>query len=255
MDLLSFIVAVLPVLLIGLYIYKKDMVKESSKLLFKLFSFGILSCIPVVIIGLILDGFFPEIEDMNFIQLFIYTFGTIALVEEFWKWFFVYKGAYEHNEFDSSYDMIVYASFVALGFACFENILYVYSSGIMTGLLRALLAVPGHACDGILMGIYLGLAKINEIKGDNKLSNKYKILSIFIPMITHGIYDFCLFVGNGFFVLIFLIFVIIVDVICIKKVKQISKNNIKFKYKNNYCIGCGLPVNSNFCPRCGNKNI
>ena len=37
MDLLSFIVAVLPVFIIGLYIYKKDRVKESSKLLFKLF--------------------------------------------------------------------------------------------------------------------------------------------------------------------------------------------------------------------------
>ena len=60
--------------------------------------------------------------------------------------------------------MIVYASFVALGFACFENILYVSDSGIVTGLIRAVTAVPGHVCDGILMGSYLALAKLLNIK-------------------------------------------------------------------------------------------
>ena len=84
---------------------------------------------------------------MNFIQLLFYVFVVIALVEEASKWFFVYKISYNHNEFDSLYDMIVYASFVALGFACFENILYVYSSGIVTGFVRAVSAVPGHVCE------------------------------------------------------------------------------------------------------------
>lgn len=66
MNLLSFFVAVLPVFLIGLYIYKKDVEKEPSILLFKLFMCGILSCIPAALIGLFLDNFFPEMEYMNF---------------------------------------------------------------------------------------------------------------------------------------------------------------------------------------------
>lgn len=254
MNILSFIVAILPVFLIGLYIYRKDTDKESSKILFKMFIYGILSCFPAVFFSLLFGSFFPSQDSMNFIQMFLYVFISIALVEEFFKWFLLYKGSYNHSEFDTLYDMIVYASFVALGFACFENILYVSSSGIVTGLIRAITAVPGHVCDGILMGSYLGLAKINDVRGDKKISNKYKLLSIFIPVITHGIYDFCLFWGSYLFVAIFAIFVIVLYFICIKKIKEYSNNDLKFKYKNKYCPYCGTSIASMYCPKCGNKN-
>jgi RsiW-degrading membrane proteinase PrsW (M82 family) len=191
---------------------------------------------------------------MNFIQLFIYVFIVIALVEEICKWFFLYKISYNHNEFDSLYDMIVYASFVALGFACFENILYVSSSGIVTGLVRAVSAVPGHVCDGILMGSYLSLAKVNDLNGNMNLSRKYKILSILIPMITHGIYDYCLFTNNFIFIILFYIFVVIIYIITFKKIKRFSSINRKMKYRYNYCGICGTIVNSNYCPGCGRKN-
>lgn len=254
MDLLSFIIAILPVFLIGLYIYKKDKIKESSALLFQLFMFGIFSCIPSALLGSILSVFFPEMEYMNFFQLLIYVFIVIALVEEFFKWIITYKLTYYHDEFDSSYDMVVYMVFTSLGFACFENVLYVQEYGIFTGILRGVLSVPGHACDGILMGIYLGLAKLCDIKGDTKGANKYKVMSVIIPTITHGIYDFCLFWGSDFFILFFAIFVILIDVFCIKKVIDISKNSLKIKYRYKFCPHCGRVVDSNYCPQCGNKN-
>ena len=255
MNILSFIIAILPVFLIGLYIYKKDTDKESSKFLFKMFMYGIMSCFPAAFLSLFIGSFFPAEDTMNFVQMFIYVFISIALVEEFCKWFLLYKGSYNHNEFDTLYDMIVYSSFVALGFACFENILYVSDSGIVTGLIRAITAVPGHVCDGILMGSYLALAKINKVRGNDKLSYKYKWLSLIIPVITHGIYDFCLFWGSYLFVAIFAIFVIVLYVICVKKVKQYSNNDLKFKYKNKYCPYCGNLITSRYCTRCGNKNI
>lgn len=254
LSVLSLVVAILPVILIGVYIYKKDRIKESYNLLIKLFIVGISSCYPAILLSLLLGSFFPEMESMNFLQMFLYVFVVIALVEEFCKWFFLYKITYNHDEFDSLYDMIVYASFVALGFACFENVLYVSSTGIVTGLVRAVTAVPGHVCDGILMGSYLALAKNNQVNGNYELSKKYKILSIFIPVITHGIYDFCLFWDNPIFIIIFIIFVISLFIICFRKIKEISKNNIKFKDRNKYCTGCGNPVNSNFCTICGKRN-
>lgn len=254
MSVVLFLVAVLPVVLIGIYIYKKDKIKESSKLLFKLFMGGILSCFPAVILGLILGSFFPATEDMNFIQMFLYVFIVVAFAEELCKWFILYKISYNNSEFDSLYDMIVYASFIALGFACFENILYVSDAGIITGLLRAVTAVPGHVCDGILMGSYLALAKYHQVKGNNELSKKYKIFSLIMPIVTHGIYDFCLFWGSLIFVIIFAIFVMVLFVICFRKVKDVSRNNVKFMYTNNYCIRCGNSVSSNYCTRCGNKN-
>lgn len=254
MNILSFIVAILPVFLIGLYIYKKDSSKESSKFIFKIFMYGILSCFPAAFLSLKVGNLFSSTDNMNFFQMFLYVFISIALVEEFCKWFFLYRLSYNHHEFDTLYDMIVYASFVALGFACFENVLYVSDSGFVTGLIRAVTAVPGHVCDGILMGSYLGLAKVNDTRGNKKLSTKYKILSLVIPVITHGIYDFCIFWGSYLFVAIFSIFVIVLYIICIRKIKDYSSNDLKFKYNNKYCPCCGLLVNSRYCPCCGNEN-
>lgn len=254
MSVWSFLIAVLPVILIGIYIYKKDRVKESSKLLFKLFIGGVFACFPTALLGSCLESLFPSMDDMNFFQMFLYVFISISLIEELCKWLFLYKLSYNHSEFDSLYDMIVYASFVALGFACLENILYVASSGFIVGLMRAVTAVPGHVCDGILMGSYLALAKNNQIDGNNKISKKYKILSIVVPIVTHGIYDLCLFWDNPLFIIIFIIFVISLFIICFKKVKEMSDNNIKFGFQSQYCLGCGKPVNNNFCSNCGRRN-
>lgn len=255
MDLSSFIIAILPVFLIGFLIYIRDKIKDPSHVLFKLFLLGILSSIPTIIVSLFLDIFFPSVEEMNFIQLILYVFGSIALVEEYFKWLFLYKFSYNHQEFDSTYDMIVYAVFVSLGFACFENILYVYAYGNITGLIRAISAVPGHACYGIIMGMYLSIAKIHDINGDISKKNKYMIFSLLIPIIMHGIYDFFAIVGGLLFIILFFIFIVFVDIYCIIKVKELSDNSIRFKYKNKYCTNCGLPVNSNYCTNCGNKNL
>lgn len=226
MSLLLFLVAVLPIILIGIYIYKKDKEKEPSRLLLKLFIFGIISCFPAVSFGLFINSYFSEINNMNFIELFIYVFLDIALVEEFCKWFFVYRIAYNHSEFDTVYDMIVYSSFVALGFACFENILYVQSAGFTTGIARAVSAVPGHICDGVLMGFYLGFSKVNKVNGERLLFYKNVCFSILIPALTHCIYDFCLFYGSELFIILFLIFLLNLIMFCINKVKNISTNDI-----------------------------
>jgi len=227
-DFLSMFVAVLPVILIGLYIYKKDRVKEPLKLLFKLFILGILSCFPSIGSGILLGLLFPQVSDMNVIKLFMYVFVTIALVEEFYKWLFLYKFSYFHDEFTSSYDMIVYSVFVALGFAFFENVLYVSGYGMKAALVRFVSAVPGHACNGILMGMYLGIAKLNEYKGEFNISRRYKYLSLIVPIIVHGIYDFCAYYGSAVFVIIFLLFVLFVDIYCLIKVKKISSNSVRF---------------------------
>lgn len=233
MFFISLIVAIFPIFIIGLYIYRKDREKESSNFLFQLFIGGIISCFPAIILGSFLGKIFPPEEEMNSIQLLSYVLISISFSEELCKWLFLYNLSYNHDEFDTLYDMIVYASFVALGFACFENILYVYNNGIFIGLLRAVTAVPGHVCDGILMGSYLSLAKFSYVKGNKVNSMKYKMFSLMIPIIVHGIYDFCLFKGNILFVFLFVIFVIALCIICIKKVKEISMNDLRFRYRNN----------------------
>ena len=253
MDFLSIFIAVLPVVLIGIYIYKKDKIKESKSLILKLFLFGIFSCFPAVLFGSIIGNFFPKIEDMNFFELFLYCFIAISLIEELSKWFFTYKLTYYHIEFDSLYDMIVYAVFISLGFSFLENILYVKEYGIMTGILRGFLSVPGHACDGVFMGYYLGLAKTSALNNRDNLKKKNLLLSVLVPTIMHGIYDFCLFTGNLLLIIFFFVFVIYVYVHSVKKIKKVSSIDGKIGYRDKICLDCGCVVNGNYCSNCGRK--
>lgn len=256
--LILFFISILPVILIGAYIYRKDYDKEPRKLLIKLFGSGILSCLFVLLMSELLFKVFPilakEYQELNMWQLIIKVFLGIALVEEFWKWIFVYKISYHSKYFDHIYDMIIYATFVSLGFAFLENILYVFSSGIGVGLFRAITSVPGHASHGVMMGYYLGLAKLSEINNNHQLKKKNMILSLIVPTILHGIYDYCLMTGKVIFVLLFFIFVILLYIYAVKRLKKFSLIKRKIKYKYNYCPFCGYKVNSDYCPICGHKN-
>ncbi len=256
--LILFIISALPVVLLGIYIYKKDRNKEPLKLLIKLFLGGILSCFLVLFLSGILGSIFPiltaETSELNLLELIIRVVIGIALIEEICKWFFVYFFSYNSKEFDEIYDMIIYSTFVALGFAFFENLLYVFQGGISTGIVRAILAVPGHAWDGVFMGYYLGIAKQSSINNNKKLTKKNIILSILVPTILHGFYDYCLFTGNLIFILMFLVFIILLYIHSIKRIKRMASIKGKMKYKDNYCSQCGHPVNSNYCPKCGRKN-
>lgn len=267
--------AALPVILICRYIYMKDRNKESSGLLTKLFMCGILSCFLVLIISGILFIFIPsfnkDIETMRFIEALIYAFIGVALIEESCKWLMVYKIGYNNKEFDEIYDMIVYAVFVSLGFAFFENVLYVLGkenviAGIATGISRALLAVPGHAWNAVFMGYYLCLAKLYSKQGKKDLEKKNIYKSIVIPTILHGIYDFCLFANVEVFIMIFFVFVITMYIISIKKVKEVAQITNRTPQPqpqlqpipitpptNNFCPVCGTKVIGNFCTNCGTR--
>lgn len=257
-EIILFSVSVAPIILLGTYIYKKDRNKEPVKLLIKLFLGGIISCFLVSIMSGILSLIFPifsaDVETLNLLELIIRVFIGIALVEELCKWIMSYNIAYNNSDFEEIYDMMVYSVFVALGFAFFENLLYVYDRGVFVGILRAILAVPGHACDGVFMGYYLGLAKQCSLNNRKDLKIKYIILSILVPTIMHGIYDYCLFTGKIIFIIVFIVFVITVYVFTIKKIKKMSAIKKKMKYKDSYCPNCGFIVDSNFCPMCGRKN-
>ncbi len=254
--------AILPVLVIGTYVNRKDKTKEPVSILVKLFISGILSCFVVLFVSDILGSVFPILssssEKTNLIEILIYTFIGVALVEEGSKLLMVYSVGYKNKEFDEIYDIIIYSVFVALGFAAFENILYVLGNetieaSITTGVLRAVLAVPGHACDGLFMGYYLSLAKISELQNQKEESKKYLLKSLLIPVILHGTYDFCILAGMPIFLLVFLVFVIWMYINSIKKLKFVATNNRSLYSQNKYCAYCGAQATGVFCGHCGHR--
>lgn len=252
------ILAILPVILICKYVYKKDREKEPAILLLKLFFLGIISCFLVLIVSNIISYIFPfmnkDTTNMTFLEVFLYSFVCVGLVEECCKWFMVYNVGYHNKEFDEPYDIIVYSIFVALGFAAFENFLYVLPNDSITiGVTRGLLAVPGHACDAIFMGYYLSIAKL-KAKGNNEAIERKNIYkSILIPTLLHGIYDFCLLSGEPFLLGTFLVFIIGLYKISLKRLKEVASTVKKLEYKNKYCPYCGALVDGNYCSICGSK--
>ena len=251
--------SVLPVIILAFYIYNKDKDKEPVGLLVKLFFGGAGSIFITLIVSLLLSLFFPGIlsgtANLSFIELFFHVFFGVALVEESSKWIVLYHTSYNHYQFDQVFDMVVYSAFVALGFACFENILYILQySKPSTIILRGICAVPCHFFNGIFMGYYLSMAKVSDIKKDCSSKKKYMFLSILIPMLLHGVYDFCLFSGNMGFIIIFFGFMICLYIKSFSSIKKMSSENKMLKFNNRYCPYCGTPVRTDFCTGCGCKN-
>lgn len=241
MSSLLLFLAIIPVIIILTYIYLKDRNKEPWSLLIKLFFMGIASCFLVLLMSEMLFKIFPFMDKdtayMTFFETMAYSFIGVALIEEFCKWLMTFIGSYKHKAYDEVYDGIVYSVYVSLGFACLENILYVFmNKSIVVGISRGILSVPGHACDAVFMGYYLSLAKVYASQGKKKLEKRNLILSVLVPTILHGIYDFCLFASIDVLLIVFLIFVIAMYIFSIKKIKLLAaqyKNTPQPQQQNN----------------------
>lgn len=258
--------AIFPIVVLCYYIYLKDINKEPSSLLAKIFILGFFSAIPVVIVEVVLSDFFQS-DSGSFLSIFISTFISVALVEEGFKWFITKLVGYNNKEFDEIYDIIVYAVFASLGFACIENILYVFQNGLGNAILRALISVPGHTCFAVLMGYFFSEAKIASVNQNNGIYRKNICYSILVPTVAHTLFDAIIFyasyINSLLFVLVFFIFYIIMVVCCFKMVNKVSKlqHNISTKLSDGSISNNGngqIVFNStisefNFCPICGNN--
>ena len=102
------------------------------------------------------------------------------------------------------------------------------------------------------MGYFYSLAKYAWHNKNIKLYRKNLILSIIVPTLLHGFFDFCLFSGSVILMIVFLIFIIIMYIKSFGLVNRLSKEDQKIINKK-YCSYCGNLVNSNYCSYCGNK--
>lgn len=184
------LLAVAPAIIIIAYIYFKDKFeKEPWKLLLKNFILGAtVSVILTLLLSYFIGSVFSEFDELSIFDMFLKAFFTVALVEEFSKYIIVWF-AQKNKEFNEPFDGIVYAVMVSMGFATLENVLYVYSYGFETGILRAFTAVPAHATFAILMGYFMGKAKFSN---NRLLLNTTGLL---VAIVFHGAYDFFLFIN------------------------------------------------------------
>ena len=227
MNVLIFI-TILPSYLLGRYIYNMDRVeKEPRGLLIGLFLAGVAAVFLTLILSDLSESLLPILkqEGPDIKSLIIYNFLGVALIEEFCKWIFLVLCTWKNKHFNFLFDGIVYGVFVALGFATLENFLYVFNpeGGISTAILRAVLSVPAHAFFGVFMGYYYGIARMN--KNQKKGCLIFIVLSLIVPVLLHGIFDFCLSGEHLIYIAIYAIFIIILYVVSFRRIKRLSKND------------------------------
>ncbi len=222
------LLSIIPSIILFSIVWKNDTVeKEPPALLWKLFFCGALTIITAVAIGLFGEGFLSEAvpDQTSMLYLFIDNFILTALVEEGGKYFVLKKVTWKNKEFNYTFDAVVYSVVVSLGFATFENILYVFQNGIGTAITRAIFSVPGHVIDAIFMGYFYGLARRAHGAGEEGAAKRYLFEALLIPVIMHGFYDFCLSTEDGMFILLFLVYEVVITVVAVKKLKSLSKND------------------------------
>ncbi len=219
------LLAILPSIILFYIVWKGDRYeKEPPKLLWKLFGFGALTTISASIIEVVLgDWILSSILKPGMLFWFIENFFIVAICEEAGKYIVLKKITWKHPAFNYTFDAVVYAVTVSLGFATVENILYLVDSGFGVAMGRALFAVPGHVIDAIYMGYYFGLARYADAFGDERLKKKNLKLAFIVPVLIHGFYDFCLSTENGGFILLFLVFEGVITTLAVRKFTRLSK--------------------------------
>ena len=121
------------------------------------------------------------------------------------------------------FDGVVYAVFVSLGFAAFENVLYVFRYGLSVVLPRALLAIPGHMGFAVFVGCFYGRAKLCESCGDEAGKTGNLILGWLSATVLHGIYDSCAMIGSGASTVAFLVFVVLMYIVVLRRIDRESR--------------------------------
>ncbi|MCR4724536.1 MAG: PrsW family intramembrane metalloprotease [Clostridia bacterium] len=213
--------AIIPAVILLFEIYKYDRLeKESGGLLRSLVLKGIVATALAVVtekIGIAILG--RLFSDDSFIYYVILMYFVVGLSEEGFKYLLLRITTWNSPEFNCRFDGVVYAVFVALGFALWENISYVFSYGLGTALVRAVTAVPGHACFGVFMGTWYGLAKKQQLWGQEDLSVVSRTVAVVLPVLIHGTYDLLATMGNTW---IFILFIGVMFAISFSTIKKQS---------------------------------
>jgi len=210
------VISVAPVFIILVYIYFRDKYEKEpiGLLLLSLFS-GSLVAVAAILIENFLSTFNTYTETYR--SAAYNAFVVASFSEETCKFLALYLLIWRNKNFNERFDGIVYAVFVSLGFAMIENLFYVYSGGMSTGVVRAFTAIPLHAFTGIFMGFYLGFARFQV---GNKMANF--ILAFVIPFLIHGLYDFFLMTQQAIMIAVWLPFFIYLWIKSFRKMKTLS---------------------------------
>ena len=219
--------ALLPALFLMRYIYRKDTIeKEPKGMLTGLVFLGVAAAVVAVIFETLGESLLTQfLEKDSQTYTIVMAFLVVAVVEEGAKYLFLLWRTWRDPNFNFSFDGIVYAVFVSLGFAAFENISYVVGYGLTTAVARAVLAIPAHMGFAVFMGYFYARAKCCHDQGNVAGRRRNLWAAFLVAVLLHGFYDACALLGTVLSLLLFVAFVIAMYIIVIRLVKKESKED------------------------------
>jgi RsiW-degrading membrane proteinase PrsW (M82 family) len=170
-------------------------------------------------IGLRYDAY--ELAQTNKMGLFFYAILIIGMIEEIIKFIpFWLIGKYFYH-FDEPIDGIIYASFIALGFATHENIYYLSVLQGYEAMGRAIASPLVHIMFASIWGYAYGWAKI----GNHPLLPA-TVIGLILAALAHGLYNF---VVIGFLHWIYIVSPLIILIIWLWRLYLIEKLHQPYK--------------------------
>lgn len=220
--------ALIPAGLLMRFIYATDKIeKEPMSLLSSLAFQGVLAAFLAMLLEtagqFLLRLFVPA---GSVLYLLILAFVVVALSEEWAKYVFLKRRSWNEPNFNYRFDGVVYAVFVSLGFAAFENLKYVFTYGCSVILPRAVLAIPAHMAFGVFMGAFYGRARQCADRNQHGRACFNRIAAVVSAALLHGFYDACVMGSSTASTVVFCLFVAVMYVVVICKIKQESAADV-----------------------------
>ena len=224
--LFYFLLVMAPPLILATIFVKLDMFREPLRavLLTLIISYAATAMLVEIKYGIL---YIPDAWERNDL---INSLFLIALPEELTKFFVLYFYCVKLSAFNEPMDGLVYGSLSGLGFAIYEALgyatLYQSESNSVANvvdniLMRGLLAVPGHAFDGIIMGAFIGIMIFRKV---NK--QLFLILAILVPTLFHFLWDYSIFINYGNFVYLIYFIQLIIVIILFRRFRAYQKSKI-----------------------------
>lgn len=165
-------------------------------------AFGMIGLVPIAFAEFGINYGFKKLDERinvpipwkydTILDTFISSFVIAALCEESFKLIMAMVIPLRTG-MEVPYSFVIYSAAGAIGLATLENIIYVLQFGITTkspivaasvAITRAFLAVPLHVSTGVIIGSDVARRKF-------QIEMKHPLRILFIPVLIHGIYDFC----------------------------------------------------------------
>ena len=219
--------AVVPAVFLLIKVYRADRLEaEPADLLLSLVLRGVFATVIAMVLEELGSALLGSVCAENTLPYnIIMYFGIVAFSEEGAKYILLRRRTWNSAAFNCQFDGVVYAVFVSLGFALWENLGYVAMYGLGTALVRAVTAVPGHACFGVFMGVWYGAARRYANYGDLTGARICRRRALWAPVFIHGLYDFLASLNFDYSGLIFIAFIVVVFLVAMRRVKIVSRND------------------------------